>query len=180
MSKLYLLANSFLKAVASSDLKTEAAGRPLSVKVTSGRKNRRQLEKDLAQAKDRYSKTRTSLEAHQRTARDLAAIIERESYEVEKTRADINRAYDVLRNMDLHDVNEIRFIGDDVGYIKNRRIYRLNDSDMVPFKKKMELDNVDAPSEKPSELLGGLPDESSDAAYDFTADDLLASLVDDE
>lgn len=136
------------------------------VKLAAGRKNRKQLEKDLAHASDVYRKRRMALDAHQRSARDLAAAIDRETKDVEHHKAEINKVYDVLRNMDIHDIQEVRFVNDDVGYVKNRRIYKLDDKfTLVPWRKKTSPENEE-------EAM------SVDDMDNSEADDLLASLMD--
>lgn len=157
MKNIYLLADQFDKLVASPQ-----------VKVAAGRKNRKQLERDLAYAKKYYSENRAALDQHKRTSEDLMSVIDRKTKEVDSARADIMRAYDALKNMDLHDVQEVRFIGDDVGYVKKKRLFRLDDKNqLVPFKKKKPEDDFDLE----------LDDDVEDADDNDGTDDLLASLV---
>jgi len=137
---------------------------------TAARKNRKQLEKDLSYAKDFYTKKRNSLNSHKKTYDELTSLIEKENTDVEKTKEEINKIYDVLRNMDLYDISEVRFLNDDVGYVKNRRIYKLDkNKELVPWKKKDE-------EEDSSEEASGEEDEN---LSDDDADDLFASLMKD-
>lgn len=137
-----------------------------NIKLAAGRKHRRQLEKDLSYAKDIYNKHRTSLNQHEKSHADLGSIIDRERKEVARHREDIMRCYDVLKNMDLHDIQEVRFMNDDVGYVKGKRLFRLDENQaLVPFKRK-----------KPDEL--DIDDElEEEEENDPTVDELLASLV---
>lgn len=160
MKNIYILADNFLKAVE----KTGAEDLP-QVKIAAGRKNRKQLERDLAYAKDIYSKRRSALEESERRSKDLQSIIDRDSKEVERTRADIMRCYDTLKNMDLHDIHEVRFMNDDIGYVKNKRLFRLDDNALVPFKRKKPED----------ELFNGLEEDKEDELD--ASDELLASLM---
>lgn len=156
MKDILSLANEFY-----SEAKSDESA--VQVKLAAGRKNRKQLEKDLAYAKDVYQKRRNALLQHQKSHADLAAAIDRETKDVERTRAEINKVYDVLRNMDLHDIQEVRFLNDDVGYVRNRRIYKLDDShSLVPWRKKMESQADE--------------DAMSVDDVDSAADELLASL----
>ncbi len=117
----------------------------------AGRKNRKQLEKDVSFAKDRYAKSKASLEARRRAAKDLAAQIDSDTKEVERTKNEILKGYEVLKNMDLHDVHEVRFVNDDVGYVKKNRLFRLDDNAaLVPFRSKKEEE--DAASSEDEEL----------------------------
>lgn len=160
MKSIYLLADEFLKAVEASE------SAPKQMKVAAGRKNRKQLERDLAYAKDYYSKHRMSLDNHERANKDLSSIIDRERKEVDRARSDINRAYDVLKNMDLHDVQEVRFMNDDVGYVRKGRLFKLDDTNtLVPFRRKRPEDELDFGPEEP------------EVEEDPGADDLLSALM---
>lgn len=119
----------------------------------AGRKNRKQLTKDLQKAKDKYIKLKTSLEEKHLAAKDIASVIDRDSKQMEAAKSDVLKAYDILKNMDLVDSNEVRFTGKDVGYIKNKRVYRLEVDDtgnvsLQPFKKKKVDDLEDAEEEE--------------------------------
>ena len=138
------------------------------IKLAAGRKHRKQLEKDLGYAKEVYNKYRTSLENHEKSHSDLSSVIDKERKEVARHREDIMRAYDVMRNMDIHDIQEVRFMNDDVGYVKGKRLFRLDENQaLVPFKRK-KVDDLDLEMADEDEEL---PED------DFTADDLLASLA---
>lgn len=160
MKDIYTLAKEFV-ALASNNQEVPV------VKLAAGRKQRRQLEKDLAYAKDIYNRHRSSLDSHEKAHSDLACVIDKERKEVARHREDIMRCYDVLKNMDLHNIQEVRFMNDDVGYVKGKRLFRLDENQaLVPFKRKKPVDEL------------GLDMEEDEALEDeFTADDLLASLV---
>ncbi len=155
MKNIYLYADEYFKLVKGNESEIP------QIKVAAGRKNRKQLERDLAYAKDCYTKHKASLEAHQAASEDLSSVIDRESKEVERSRKDILSAYDVLRTMDLHDVHEVRFMNDDVGYVKNKRLFRLEDDNLVPFKRKKTEEEME-----------------SDLEADDGIDELLATLTD--
>lgn len=156
MKDILSLANEFYE--------TTKSGETEQVKLAAGRKNRKQLEKDLAYAKDVYQKRRSALMQHQRTHADLAAAIDRETKDVDRTRAEINKVYDVLRNMDLHDIQEVRLMNDDVGYVRNRRIFKLDpEQNLVPWRKKTDNEADD--------------DAMSVDDVDSAADELLATLT---
>lgn len=158
MKDLYTLAQKFATLVAAESLPV--------VKIAAGRKHRKQLEKDLAYAKDIYNKHRMSLDQHEKSHADLASVIDKERKEVSRYREDIMKCYDVLKNMDLHNIQEVRFMNDDVGYVKGKRLFRLDENQaLVPFKRKKAPDELDIEDDETEE------DE-------LTADELLASLVD--
>lgn len=161
MKDIYTLAEEFSKLAGVSQTPR--------VKLAAGRKHRKQLEKDLAYVKNIYTQHRASLDSHEKAHSDLSSVIDKERKNVAKSREEIMRCYDVLRNMDLHGIQEVRFMNDDVGYVKGKRLFRLDENQaMVPFKRK-----------KPDDL--GLDDdgeEDDEPEDEFTADDLLASLVD--
>lgn len=154
MKNLYSLADQFYNLAVKGE---EASS--VQIKL-AGRKNRKQLEKDVSYAKDKFNKSKSSLENNKRIARELAALIDRDTKEVERTKSEIMKGYDVLRNMDLHDVHEVRFVNDDVGYVKKNRLFRLDDNSLVPFRSKKE----------------GEEEEVNDAA-DAEFDTLLATLT---
>jgi hypothetical protein len=108
----------------------------------AARKDKKQLQKDLNQAKDRFNKSRTSLVDKERMFRQLGEEIKAAREDMGSARKEVLKTYDVLKNMDLLDLNEVRMVGDDVGYVKNQRIYRLEDRDgeleLTPWRKKME------------------------------------------
>lgn len=158
MKDLYTLAQKFATLAAAESLPV--------VKIAAGRKHRKQLEKDLAYAKDIYNKHRMSLDQHEKSHADLASVIDKERKEVSRYREDIMKCYDVLKNMDLHNIQEVRFMNDDVGYVKGKRLFRLDENQaLVPFKRKKAPDELDIEDDESEE------DE-------LTADELLASLVD--
>lgn len=158
MKDLYILAQKFAALAAGESIPV--------VKIAAGRKHRKQLEKDLAYAKDIYNKHRSSLDQHEKSHSDLASAIDKERKEVSRYRADIMRCYDVLKNMDLHNIQEVRFMNDDVGYVKGKRLFRLDENQaLVPFKRKKMEDELDI-------------EDDSEMEDELTADDLLASLVD--
>jgi hypothetical protein len=158
MKDLYTLAQKFATLAAAESLPV--------VKIAAGRKHRKQLEKDLAYAKDIYNKHRMSLDQHEKSHADLASVIDKERKEVSRYREDIMKCYDVLKNMDLHNIQEVRFMNDDVGYVKGKRLFRLDENQaLVPFKRKKAPDELDIEDDETEE------DE-------LTADELLASLVD--
>jgi hypothetical protein len=172
MKDIYTLAEQFLNLIerkgSTVDPSTDL------VKVAAGRKHRKQLEKDLAYAKDVYNKRRLSLESHEKTHSDLASVIDKERNDVARHRADIMRCYDVMRNMDVHNISEVRFMNDDVGYVKGKRLFRLDENQaLVPFKRKKQLDELDM------EMVDDEPEleDEENADDELTADDLLASLV---
>lgn len=147
---IHLLADKFWKSI-EKDGQTE----PVQFEKIAGRKNRKQLERDLNYAKNFYAKYKGSLAGHRKASDDLAAIIDKESTELEKAKKDINRCYDVLRNMDLHDIHEIRMIEDDVGYVRGGRLHRLEDNNLVPFRRKQVVDDLEDGAD---ELLASLED----------------------
>lgn len=158
MKDIYLLADKFLQAVETVE--------PTQVKVAAGRKNRKQLERDLAYAKDYYARHRLSLDGHERAFKDLNSIMDRERKEVERAKADINRGYDVLKNMDLYDVQEVRFMNDDVGYVRKGRLFKLDETNnLIPFRRKRPEDEME------------LGPEDSEIEEDPEADDLLSALM---
>lgn len=167
MKDIYTLAEEFAALTAEGSNRQDA---PV-VKLAAGRKHRKQLEKDLAFAKDVYNKHRSSLDLHEKAHADLASVIDKERKEVARHREEIMRCYDVMRNMDIHNIQEVRFMNDDVGYVKGKRLFRLDENQaLVPFKRK-----------KPAEddLLGLDTEEVEEEGTEdeFSADDLLASLV---
>jgi hypothetical protein len=106
------------------------------------------------------------LDQHEKSHADLASVIDKERKEVSRYREDIMKCYDVLKNMDLHNIQEVRFMNDDVGYVKGKRLFRLDENQaLVPFKRKKAPDELDIEDDETEE------DE-------LTADELLASLVD--
>lgn len=163
MKDIYTLAEHFAKSASIAE--------PLQIKLAAGRKHRKQLEKDLAYVKNVYTRHRSSLDSHERAHSDLSSIIDKERKNVAKSREEIMRCYDVLKNMDLHDIQEVRFMNDDVGYVKGKRLFRLDENQaLVPFKRKKQ-DELDL------DMDLGLSDDE-ELEDEFTADDLLASLVD--
>lgn len=164
MKDIYTLADEFAALTSESTSKN-----PPVVKLAAGRKHRKQLEKDLAYAKDVYNRHRSSLDLHEKAHSDLASVIDKERKEVARHREEIMRCYDVLKNMDLHNIQEVRFMNDDVGYVKGKRLFRLDENQaLVPFKRKKQVDELGLDIEE---------DDDSMAEDEFTADDLLASLV---
>lgn len=163
MKDLYTLAEKFAAKISQPSNSV--------VKIAGGRKHRKQLEKDLSYIKDCYNRQRSSLSMNEKTHADLSAAIDKERKEVARRREEIMRFYDVLRNMDLNDVSEVRFHSSgDVGYVKNNRLFKLDESgSLVPYKRKKDIDNVaDYDQSDP------LNDEDDDS---FDADDLLNSLL---
>lgn len=136
---------------------------------TAGRKNRKQLEKDVAFAKDTHNKRKSSLSQHKADLERLQSLIEQEEQELSSSRKDIMRAYDVMRNMDLHDIAEVRYINDDVSYIKNNRLFRLDKDDLVPFKSKKK-DEAEVDDE------GAVLEEEMDDDEILDVDDFFAAF----
>lgn len=165
MKDIYTLAEEFAALTSEA---AENSGTPV-VKLAAGRKHRKQLEKDLAYTKDLYHKHRTSLESHEKAHADLSSVIDKERKQVEQYRKDIMRCYDVIRTMDLNDVAEVRFHSNgDVGYVKNNRLFRLDDDGkLTPYKRKATNLNDELEDEPESDL--------ENESYD--ADDLLNSLL---
>lgn len=160
MKDLYTLAEKFAAKISRNS-------NPV-VKIAGGRKHRKQLEKDLSYIKDCYNKQRSSLSMNEKAHADLSAAIDKERKDVARRREEIMKFYDVLRNMDLHDVHEVRFLNNDVGYVKGKRLFRLDENQaLVPFKRKKTIEDE-------------LEEETDmeDGEDELTADDLLASLVD--
>lgn len=161
MNDLYILAEKFAAKISQSSSPV--------VKTAGGRKHRKQLEKDLAYIKDVYNKRRASLAANEKSHADLSSAIDKERKEVAKHREEIMRCYDVLQNMDLYDIQEVRFMNDDIGYVKGKRLFRLDENQaLVPFKRRKTIED---------ELETDVEENASNEEDDLTADDFLASLV---
>lgn len=164
MKDIYALAKEF------ADLTAQESTSPPMVKVAAGRKHRKQLEKDLHSAKGVYDRHRANLDLHEKAYADLASVIDKERKAVGRYREDIMRCYDVMKNMDLHNIQEVRFMNDDVGYVKGKRLFRLDENQaLVPFKRR-----------KPTDELGLDMEEVEDEGMnedEFSADDLMASLI---
>lgn len=168
MSDLYSFAEQFLKLVESEGSDEDSDS--LNVKL-AGRQNRKQLQKNLELAKKKYLKFKSSVESNHKISDDLASVIDHDSKEMESARKDVMRAYDVLKNMDLVDSNEVKFMAnDDVGYVKNKRIYKLEVDDtgnvsLAPFKRKKKVEEE-------------VYEDDDDDTADADADELYATLVD--
>lgn len=125
----------------------------------AARKDKKQLQKDLNAAKDRFNRTRSTLTDKERLFRQLGEEIKADREGMHGARKEVLKTYDVLKNMDLLDLNEVRMVGDDVGYVKNQRIYRLEDKDgeleLTPWKKKMEEEGCEEPF-NPDDLFDAL------------------------
>lgn len=157
---VYALAKQF--AILTAD---DSKNKGSVVKLAAGRKHRKQLEKDLSFAKDTYNRHRASLDLHEKAHSDLSSVIDKERKEVARHREEIMRCYDVMRNMDIHNIQEVRFMNDDVGYVKGKRLFRLDENQaLVPFKRRKPVDELDM-------------EEGENMEDEFSADDLLASLV---
>lgn len=136
------------------------------LKIAAGRKHRKQLEKDLAYAKEIYKKHLQNLTGHERSYADLGAVIDKEKKQVDKYKAEMLKCYDVLKAMDLNDVAEVRFHSNgDVGYVKNNRLYKLQDGELVPYKRKRQIDEEFEEADTPEDELN--------------ADDLFNTLMSD-
>ncbi len=109
---------------------------------TAARKSRKQLQKDLNDAKNHFTNARMDLAQKKKVFRELGESIRSQEEAMGNAKKNVLKTYDILKNMDLMDLNEVRMVGDDVGYVKNQRIYRLEDRDgdfeLVPWKKKIE------------------------------------------
>lgn len=164
MSKIDKVADRFLRII-------EAKEKPSNL---LGRKTRKQLSKDLSSSKDVYSKVRSSLAAKQKAYDDLGTQIESENKILERAKKDVSSCYDVLKNMDLVDCNEVKFMPDDeVCYVQKQRLYRLvKDKDsghlvLEPYKKKYLNEEEDLESKESEEDTEEASEESDDEPEDF-------------
>lgn len=176
MSNIYRLVNDFVSMV------EKTSEEPLQNIKLAGRENRKMIEKKLQNAKQVYDQRRLSLQGKRKTYEDMASIIDRETTDMNQARDYMRKAYDVLKNMDLVDSNEVRIFpnNDEVGYVKNRRIFRLKIDDegnveLEPFKKK-NLSKDDPDMDMVDE------DYADDSAEEdlLNADELLSSLIDSD
>ena len=151
MKNIYLLADKFMRAVE----KTGAEESSLT-KEAAGRQTRKNIEKNLAQAKATYAKHRALLEGHKRMAEELAGVIGREQKIVDDAKENIQRLYDAMKNMDLHDVNEVRFINNDVGYVRGGRLYRLDNNELKTTADELNLEMEDDDTMATDDLLASL------------------------
>lgn|SRR5574343_370856 len=157
MNNITKLADQFLQMVERES--------PLPTKVAAGgRLSKKTISKQLEKDRNNYNTLRLSVEQKEKSLKDLNEALDRDRKDLQSCRTNVLKAYEVLKNMDLVDSNEVKMMGEDVGYIKNKKMYRLEtDKDgnvvLAPFKKKK-----DEPEEE-------LEEES------FSTDDLLASLT---
>lgn len=172
---IYLLANRFSKLVAGEENVSNVSNAS-NVKI-AGRENRRAIEKKLRDAKQVYDTRRLSLQGKRKQYEDMASVIDKETNDMNSARDYMRKAYDILKNMDLVDSNEVRMYSDDVGYIKKNRIYRLKLDDhgnveLEPFRRK-QLPVEDA--ELGADDLDAVDENCAQDLLD--ADELLSSLV---
>jgi hypothetical protein len=163
---LELLLNEFAEKVAQ-----EESSESLEPKLASKRMTAKQLRMQLEKDKAAYMKARMALESHEAAHADMASVIDREKEDVKRNRANIMKGYEVLRNMDLHDIQEVRYINDDVGYVRKNRIFVPDENDvLVPFHRKKRKEE-----EPDSVFVDDIDDYDS---LDADADSLLESLID--
>ena len=163
MKKLYLFAEQFEQSV-----KKEA-----SIFKFAERASRKDIENNLTKSKRDYNQLKMSVDGKKSAAEKLKEEIIRDSEKLTNARKYLDKAYEVLKNMDLSDCNEVRFIGDDVGYVKNKRIYAIkvkdNEIHLVPFKKRNdpdEDDKKDKESEETNEDANEDDDKESEEDFD--------------
>lgn len=171
MTNMFNLAEKFVKLVESDSNPDE------TIKLAK-RENRKMLEKKLRDAKQTYDARRVSLQGKRKIYEDMASVIDKETGEMNEAKKYMQKAYGILQNMDLVDAHEVRIFpnSDDVGFVKNHRIYRLKLDDngeieLEPFRKKqLPPDDND---------LDMAMDDDDGAEQDLLdADELLTSLID--
>lgn len=137
------------------------------------RENRKSIEKKLRDAKNVYDVKRISLQDKRKHYEDLACVIDGETKEMKQAKDYIRDAYEILHNMDLLGLNEVKVMdNDEPGYIQRSRIFRIKkDEDgnleLVPYKNKNKQEEVKLEEgENPSE----------ENHEDLDVDELLKSL----
>lgn len=146
------------------------------------RENRKSIEKKLQDAKKLYDIKRQSLTEKKRHNEILNTEIDRLSADMNAARDYMRTAYDTLSNLDqLSDVNYIRWNDkkEDIGYIKQNRIYRLKNNedgsvDLEPYNKKNKLSKDSEGTLEEQDSI----EESCDPNDDLMdADSLLDSIL---
>jgi hypothetical protein len=168
MSNVYDLAEKFLKAAGD-----ESEGQ---IKL-AGRLNKKMISKKLEKDRADYNALRMAVDSREGTVRELNRELEKLRKKMNLSRTEMMRAYDVLKNMDLTNTNEVRMNGEDVGYVKDKRVYRLETSpegelNLVPFRRK-KVDEEEMESEEDSDEL----DDSEEKEDEMSAEDMFASLM---
>lgn len=179
MSKVLDLADQFLKIVEAKNKSDKSD--------LSGRMNRKMLLKKLEEAKVAHSKGKAALNENVQARNKLDEVIQHQTKAVEKARKDVMSCYDVLKNMDLVDSNEVRFMPDEVCYVMNSRLFVLRknketgEQELIPYRKAKSSDAEDKDSEKEEaeEDAEEKEEDKSDADDDSDgeADDLYNLLV---
>jgi hypothetical protein len=107
------------------------------------------------------------VEDSERSLKDLNKALDSDKKRMQSLRSEVMKAYDVLKNMALVDAHEIRMFNndDDVGYIKNKRIFRL---------KVDELGNISMSPYRQKEKV----DEEEGSEDNLDADEMFNSLID--
>lgn len=181
MSDIFTLADQFYKLV-TADVKSNTGS---VVFKLAARETRNSIVKKLMKAKKDYNDARVSLDAKKKLHGEMGKVIDSHTKEMEEARKYMQKAYEVLQNMDLADANEVRYVGDDVGYVKNKKVFRLEADEngamvLVPFKRKRKSkDENDHGAEEQANDHNHEDLDLYDSEEEIDAEALLASLVDD-
>lgn len=133
---------------------------------TAGSMSRKDILKELEKAKKEYGKHKERHDSSHAQAANLQRDVADAKDKMLSTRKTVLRNHDLLRNMDLAGVDEVKFHGDDVAYIKDRKPFSAKfdaegNVSLSPYKKQtITTETVTAPDDKDEDK-----NESDD--YDF-------------
>lgn len=101
---LYTQVDKFWKLVTHSST-AETSGEMFKF---AGRENRKSIEKKLRDSKLVYDARRLSLQGKRKAYEDMAQVIDKENKEMVQARDYMQKAYEIMKNMDLVDSQEVR------------------------------------------------------------------------
>jgi seryl-tRNA synthetase len=135
------------------------------VEKLRGKKNRKDVEKQLAKLKKQYTIVFTDLKNAKQQVEKLNSFVSEHEEKEGLTRSEMKRLHDILKNMDFSGAEEVRMGSDedDVAYIIDGKAknYNADTHEVSDYKRKKEQDDVNdvlniEEEEIPKELDEGL------------------------
>jgi 8-oxo-dGTP pyrophosphatase MutT (NUDIX family) len=148
------------------------------VKVAAGL-SRRDIDKAISKAKKDYLSQKDIHDAADSQIKQLQSDIACAKDKMMKAREDLNKNHDMLRNVDFSGADEVRTKGNETVYIKGKKPYSVQKADdgsivLVPYKTKTEI-NIDPKSDKKVEKTEiEVKEEDDDEVNDADDFDLFA------
>lgn len=121
----------------------------LELSKTAARENRKTILKRLERSKKIYDQNRLELARKQKVYDGLGSELDQHKKDLNHARDDVHEAYDILRNMDLVDVNEVKLVdGKEVAYVKDKRLFKIihenGEAKLEPYRRKEKSESEES------------------------------------